>query len=115
MNQREGFGSGFLAGAVLGSFVGGILGSVLANRRDMELSVEEAQVHSGSVETYQSHKKQKQMKAASSQMDMEMTRRSLEEKIAQLNVTIDEVRQQLGNVGQNSVPTNSNHITNLSL
>lgn len=35
-------------------------------------------------------------------MDMEMARRSLEDKIAQLNATIDEVRQQLGNVNGNA-------------
>ncbi len=32
---------------------------------------------------------------------METARRSLEDKIAQLNATIDEVRQQLGNVNGN--------------
>ncbi|CCH66495.1 hypothetical protein RINTHH_3400 [Richelia intracellularis HH01] len=112
MNQREGFGSGFLAGAVLGSLVGGIIGSILASRGDMEQSVEESQVHSGSVETYQSHRKPKQIKVTNSEINMEMTRRSLEEKIAQLNITIDEVRQQLGNVGQSSVPVNSNHTSN---
>jgi prefoldin subunit 5 len=35
-------------------------------------------------------------------MEMETARRSLEDKIAQLNATIDEVRQQLGNVNGNS-------------
>jgi hypothetical protein len=34
---------------------------------------------------------------------MENARRSLEDKIAQLNATIDEVRQQLGNVNGASI------------
>ena len=112
MTQREGFASGFLAGAILGGVVGGILGTVLANRRDMELSPEEAQLNNNSGEDHQGSGKRKQMKASSSEMDMEMTRRSLEDKIAQLNATIDEVRQQLGNVSQNSIPTNSDRTTN---
>ncbi|MDJ0616287.1 MAG: hypothetical protein QNJ63_05960 [Calothrix sp. MO_192.B10] len=113
MTQREGFASGFLAGAILGGVVGGILGTVLANRRDIELSPEEeAQQNSSSLEERKSYGKRRQMKAATNEMDMEMTRRELENKIAQLNASIDEVRQQLGNVNSNSVLTNSDSTTN---
>ncbi len=112
MSQREGFASGFLAGAVLGGVVGGILGTVLANRRDLDISSDEAQLNGSSGEERQGSRKRKQMKATSNEMDMEMTRQSLEDKIAQLNATIDEVREQLGNVSQNSVPTNSDRTTN---
>lgn len=113
MTQREGFASGFLAGAVLGGIVGGILGSVLANRRDMELSPEEeAQLNGSSLEPRKDAGRRRQMRATTSEMDMEMTRRSLEDKISQLNATIDEVREQLGNVNRNSVETNGERTTN---
>lgn len=36
--------------------------------------------------------------SANENLEIEATRRSLEDKIAQLNATIDDVRQQLGNV-----------------
>ena len=42
--------------------------------------------------------RRRQMKATEDDMSMETARRSLEDKIAQLNATIDEVRNQLGNV-----------------
>lgn len=113
MTQREGFASGFLAGAILGGIVGGILGSIVANRRDMELSPgEEAKLNGNSLEPKKDNGKKRQIRATTSEMDMEMTRRSLEEKISQLNATIDEVREQLGNVNSNSVPIDGERTTN---
>ena len=46
------------------------------------------------------------MKATSSEQTIEVARRSLEDKIAQLNETIDEVRMSLGNVNGNQSPSN---------
>lgn len=99
MSQRDGFASGFLAGAIFGGVVGGVLGVVLTSRRDEALEEDEQQAVSNSLEGKKALMKRKQMKAVQTEgMDMEVARRSLEDKIAQLNATIDEVRQQLGSV-----------------
>jgi predicted RNase H-like nuclease (RuvC/YqgF family) len=100
MSQRDSFGSGFLAGAIFGSVVGGIVGAVITPRRDMEFLEEEPeQLTNGSMEGRKPSPRRRQMKATEDDdMSMETARRSLEDKIAQLNATIDEVRNQLGNV-----------------
>ncbi len=101
MSQRDSFGSGFLAGAIFGSVIGGIVGAVITSRRDMEFIEEEPeQLTNGSYEARKAtNSRRRQMKATEDdEMSMETARRSLEDKIAQLNATIDEVRNQLGNV-----------------
>jgi gas vesicle protein len=104
MSQRDGFASGFLAGAVFGGVVGGIVGALLASRGSSEtLEEEDRQMTPNSVEGKKSIAKRRQIRASEAEgMEMELARRSLEDKIAQLNATIDEVRQQLGNVNGNS-------------
>ena len=104
MSQRDGFASGFLAGAIFGSVIGGVVGTLVASRRDPELAAEDERPITASVEAKKaSAAKRRQMKASQIEgVDMEIARRSLEDKIAQLNATIDEVRQQLGNVNSNS-------------
>ncbi|MDJ0736333.1 MAG: hypothetical protein QNJ47_20090 [Nostocaceae cyanobacterium] len=114
MSQRDGFGSGFLAGAIIGGVVGGILGAAIASRREENLTPEEAQLNNSS-EGKKTSAKRRQIKASETDtMDMEMARRSLEDKIAQLNSTIDEVRQQLGNVNSNNSPQAINERAPLS-
>lgn len=81
MSQRDGFASGFLLGAVVGGAIGGIVGALAATRR---LPVE-SEEHEDEV-----------VNLKDSEQTIESTRRSLETKIAQLNVAIDDVRQQLG-------------------
>jgi predicted RNase H-like nuclease (RuvC/YqgF family) len=104
MSQRDGFASGFVAGAFFGSVVGGVLGAVIASRRDVELTTEEdTELTDSQVEAKKISAKRRQMRAAENEgMGMETARRSLEDKIAQLNATIDEVRKQLGNVNGGS-------------
>jgi gas vesicle protein len=105
MSQRDGFASGFLVGAIFGSVVGGIIGTLAASRRDPEIEAEqERQINASAVDAQKaSISKRRQMKGSETEgVAMEMARRSLEDKIAQLNATIDEVRQQLGNVNGNS-------------
>jgi predicted RNase H-like nuclease (RuvC/YqgF family) len=103
MSQKDGFASGFFAGAIFGSVVGGIVGALVVTKRDSEQAAEEEpQMSTNSVEAKKAAKR-RQMKASDQEnMEMETARRSLEDKIAQLNATIDEVRQQLGNVNGNS-------------
>ncbi|MFQ4144398.1 hypothetical protein [Chlorogloeopsis sp. ULAP02] len=104
MSQRDGFASGFFFGAIFGSVVGGIVGAVVASRTDdSELSAEEERQITTEPETKKASLRRRSIKALEIDgMEMETARRSLEDKIAQLNATIDEVRQQLGNVNSNS-------------
>ncbi|MBD2559634.1 hypothetical protein ACEYW6_01560 [Nostoc sp. UIC 10607] len=112
MSQRDGFGSGFLAGAVVGGVFGGVIGALIASRRDPELlTEEEAELTDSQLEAKKIAAKRRQMKASESEsIGIETARRSLEDKIAQLNATIDEVRKQLGNVNGGS-PQASNERT----
>jgi gas vesicle protein len=107
MSQRDGFASGFFAGAVFGSVVGGVVGALIASRRDPELVAdEETELTNHQAEAKTISGKRRQMRASESDgLEMETARRSLEDKIAQLNATIDEVRKQLGNVNGSSSQT----------
>ncbi|WP_414529572.1 hypothetical protein [Nodularia chucula] len=97
MSQRDGFASGFLAGTIFGGIVGGIVGAVIVSRQNQDLTAEEADLMNGV-----SPKRRQIFNSDSDPVEVETARRSLEDKIAQLNATIDEVRQQLGNVKGNS-------------
>ena len=97
MNQRDNFASGFLLGSVVGGVVGGVIGAILVSRRNDEaLGADETRLNSNVLEA-KTLGKSRPLKA-SEEDRIETARRSLEDKIAQLNETIDEVRQQLGNV-----------------
>ncbi len=89
MSQKEGFGNGFIVGSIVGGVIGGILGTLLTNRNEIE-STEEKFIESG------------QQIPFSTEESMEVARHSLEDKIAQLNSAIDDVRQQLETVNSNS-------------
>ncbi len=106
MSQRDGFASGFFAGAIFGSLVGGVIGTLAAQRRNgAEFTEDETdqQITGKSNSNFGKSGKHRQMGgAAESGVEMEVARRSLEDKIAQLNATIDEVRDQLGSVNNNS-------------
>lgn len=91
MSQQDNFGSGFFLGAIVGGVVGGVLGALLASQR-----LGEGTEASGRSELPDA-KKKRPLKAASEQ-NIELARRSLEDKIAQLNEAIDDVRQQLSTV-----------------
>ncbi|BAZ00540.1 hypothetical protein NIES37_45350 [Tolypothrix tenuis PCC 7101] len=109
MSQRDGFVGGFFAGALFGSVVGGVLGALIATRQDPELLAEdEAQQTNNSEEAKKIPGKRRQMRASETDgLEMESARRSLEDKIAQLNATIDDVRKQLGNVNGTAPQTMS--------
>jgi Na+/glutamate symporter len=92
MSDRNGFTGGFLAGAVVGGIVGGMLGAWLTSRRNKNLSEEETSLLESETRTEINF---------STEENMEIARRNLEDKIAQLNSAIDDVRQQLGNVNGN--------------
>lgn len=90
MGQQKGFGSGFIIGSIVGGVVGGLLGTVLTNRNEKRVSKTDSEVlQSGREITF------------SSEESIELARHGLEDKIAQLNLAIDDVTQQLGSVKAN--------------
>lgn len=91
MGQREGFGSGFIAGSIVGGIVGGAVGAWLSARsRSPAVSSQEELFPSPDADSPPSETPE----------SLEGTRRHLEEKIAQLNLAIEEVRDRLGNVDE---------------
>jgi gas vesicle protein len=90
MSQRNNFAGGFLLGTLIGATVGGIVGVLLANRQNKtvleegEQSLSFSDANTGNL--------------FDTEANIELARRRLEDKIAQLNVAIDDVRHQLGNV-----------------
>lgn len=90
MSQQDGFGSGFILGSIIGGVVGGLLGATLANRNEKtELNQEESLLKTNSEKFFESDER------------IELARHGLEDKIAQLNLAIDDVRQQLNSVESN--------------
>jgi len=104
MSQRDGFTGGFLAGAVFGALVGGIVGVLVASQKDNQGEESEQSLLNSSLSKARAIKgRRSQLKAEES---IEAARRSLEDKIAQLNTAIDDVRQQLGTVNGNAAEVN---------
>jgi len=91
MSQQSGFGSGFILGSIVGGLVGGLLGATLATRNEKtDLDQEESMLQSHSEKSFESDER------------IELARHGLEDKIAQLNLAIDDIRQQLSSVKSNS-------------
>ncbi len=91
MSNRDGFTSGLVVGSVLGGLVGGVLGVVLSSRLSKETS------------TPQHSELNRQPHYSPESKTIETARLSLEDKIAQLNQAIDDVRHQLDTVNGNAV------------
>lgn len=94
MSQQDNFSGGFVLGAIVGGIVGGIIGSVVTSQRLAEEVEEKPELPNA---------KPKKRVKGSSEQNIELARRSLEDKIAQLNDAIDDVRQQLGSVNGRAV------------
>ncbi|MDB9527717.1 hypothetical protein PN498_17110 [Oscillatoria sp. CS-180] len=90
MSQQDNFGSGFLVGTLFGGVLGGIVGAVVASRvvpgsREQQTFSLDDDAERANTEALNP-----------SEEEMEIARRGLEDKIAQLNSAIDDVRQRLG-------------------
>ncbi|MEB3359544.1 MAG: hypothetical protein VKK04_22655 [Synechococcales bacterium] len=94
MSQQDNFVGGFLLGTVVGGIIGGITGVLVSSRL---AAGEAAEAESPTSEGEKKSPGQSQLTNAPDQ-SIELARRSLEDKIAQLNDAIDDVRQQLGGV-----------------
>ncbi len=92
MSQKDGFGSGFVLGSMIGAVVGGLLGASLVNYRDKQNSKEKSKPLAEGEQAIK----------FTTEESIEVARHSLEDKIAQLNLAIDDVRQQLKTVNGNS-------------
>ncbi|NES86680.1 MAG: hypothetical protein F6K10_37990 [Moorea sp. SIO2B7] len=90
MSDRDGFTGGFIAGAIFGSIVGGAIGAFLASRVDNDSDEEERSLLKSGTEL-----------KFNTEESIEVARQGLEDKIAQLNLAIDDVRQQLSTVNRN--------------
>lgn len=101
MNQRDGFTGGFLVGTLVGGIVGAVVGALVAVGRTADKD-EASLLNSGTSEVKAGKANRRQLKDSDS---IEVARRSLEDKIAQLNAAIDEVRTQLGTVNGNALET----------
>lgn len=96
MSNRDGFTSGLVVGSLLGGLVGGVLGVVLSSRLSKETS------------TPQRSELNRQPSNSFESENIETARLSLEDKIAQLNQAIDDVRHQLDTVNGNAMVEKSN-------
>ncbi|NJL87772.1 MAG: hypothetical protein HC886_20150 [Leptolyngbyaceae cyanobacterium SM1_1_3] len=96
MSQQDNFAAGFVTGAFLGGIVGGVLGAIVSSRLQREA---EDELILSSVPDPATEPSTRLTEAR-----MELARQGLEDKIAQLNEAIDDVRQQLGKVNGYSQP-----------
>jgi gas vesicle protein len=87
MSERNNFSGGFILGSIVGGVIGGVLGTLLASRNELRATKQEKSL-------LQSNPPNR----LDTEESIEIARRSLEDKIAQLNTAIDDVRQQLGAV-----------------
>lgn len=87
MSQKDGFSTGFLLGSIVGGLVGGTIGALLANR----------QQEGDEPEVLRRVKARTQSKTSDPQ-NIQSARQSLEDKIADLNGAIDQVRSSLSDV-----------------
>ncbi|BAW97224.1 hypothetical protein NIES970_21730 [[Synechococcus] sp. NIES-970] len=84
MSQRDGFGAGFLLGTIFGGVVGGIAGAIAVSKIKENTTSGQSQ-----------WAEEEDPLSFDTEEGMEIARRSLENKIAQLNGAIDDVRQQM--------------------
>ncbi|WP_416667078.1 hypothetical protein [Egbenema bharatensis] len=99
MSQQGNFAGGFLLGSVVGGLVGGVVGVLVASRLSQQEELESENALPGLDK--QSKGNKKRQLGASTEQNIEVARRGLEDKIAQLNDAIDDVRQQLSSVNGN--------------
>jgi gas vesicle protein len=100
MSNRDGFGSGFWLGTLVGGVVGGIVGATIASQRANRL---EDTPESESLERERGERRPLKSSRMRSLDRMEVARRSLDDKIGDLNNAIDAVRASIGQVPSDSV------------
>jgi phage tail tape-measure protein len=98
-SDNDRFGGGFLAGSIFGGITGGLLGAWIATKVSKQIS-------SDAGDTDDASNRLAKFRTASflngGDLEMEDARQGLEEKISQLNVAIDQAREQLSEVNGNA-------------
>lgn len=100
MSQQDNFSGGFFLGALVGGVVGGVLGALLTSQRLNEGGDE---ADKPELPDAKAARAKKRAFRPATEQNMELARRSLEDKIAQLNDAIDDVRQQLSTVNGRAI------------
>jgi len=98
MSQQDNFLGGFILGAVVGGAVGGVLGVLAASR----LPKQKLQAQADALARRTLKRPAEKNPVPPTPQNIEAARRGLEDKIAQLNDAIDDVRQKLGTVNGNA-------------
>jgi hypothetical protein len=94
MSNRDGFGAGFWLGTLVGGVVGGVIGASIVNQK-ANRSIDN-ELESGEKRPFKSSRRR--------QIDrMEIARQSLDDKISDLNNTIDAVRSSIGNAAEETI------------
>lgn len=108
MNQQDNFSSGFLLGSMVGGILGGVVGALLVSRWNLDAlsqlsDAEPVPRRSRGKEDPEAlpRKPSRRKLHSPDKYRMEAARQGLDEKIAQLNEAIDDVRLQLGHVNAN--------------
>lgn len=89
MSQNN-FAGGFLVGAFVGGILGGVVGILASNRLGQRADEGDF--------SQLSEEERRRLDNATTEERMEIARRGLEDKISQLNMAIEDVRVQMGNV-----------------
>jgi gas vesicle protein len=95
MSNRNKFSSGFWLGTIVGGVVGGIVGASIANKRANRL---EDELNSSILPIDGEKRPLKSNRRMRTADRMEIARRSLDDKISDLNNAIDAVRSSVGQV-----------------
>jgi gas vesicle protein len=99
MSEKNGFGNGFIFGSIVGGVIGGLLGTLLANKNTQQSSSDRDRYNSLDASSAVEF---------NTEESIEMARHGLEDKIAQLNLAIDDVRQQLSSVTARDIERDEN-------
>ena len=101
MSDRDGFGSGFWLGTLVGGVVGGIVGASIATQRANRI---EDETESNRLASPNSPKRPLKSSRNRTMDRMELARRSLDDKISDLNNAIDSVRSSIGHAPGDTYP-----------
>lgn len=104
MSQQDNFVGGFLLGTIVGGVVGGIAGVLVSSRLPSDADTDDESREDGEGTPA------RRSFQLPTERSIEVARRSLEDKIAQLNDAIDDVREQLSTVNTNGSSPNGEKI-----
>jgi gas vesicle protein len=100
MSNRDRFASGFWLGTLIGGVMGGIIGATIASKSANRI---EEEPDSGMLSRASGEKKPLKSRQLRTTDRMEIARRSLDDKISDLNNAIDAVRSSIGHVPEDAV------------